>query len=168
MKVIFECIWNDPHYQHQVPQELWSYDPTTQIVREAACHAALMPFSLKLRHDLQYTGVADPATCVPPSSSLCSMHIADLPDNVFDNDVYLSEVRACMVAPLSPTEESMKTDIDNIVSQFPNLFSKGQDDLGLICDSDICHTIVVKPSSSPPSRFRSMSSYSERERESSC
>jgi hypothetical protein len=72
------------------------------------------------------------------------------------------------VAPTFPDlhnlGEQRQRDIEKIVREFGDLFSSGKEDLGKVDpDGDTCHRIDLKPDSSPPTRYRAMSSYSQRE-----
>ena len=163
MKVTFECIWTTSSGQRPyIPEELWSFDPINQVIRSAKCDAALLPFSLKLRETLSYEGVSSPSPLVT-SSSFISMHEVEVVDESMFDEPCLLEVRA--TPEDDPIEEQKRQDIKQILSEFPNLFSFGKDDLGRISNPDIYHKINLLPDSVPPTRLRSMSSYSEHERE---
>eukprot|EP00884_Botryococcus_braunii_P011538 jgi/Botrbrau1/20385/Bobra.0006s0046.1 len=49
MRIIFECLWSDPEYQHRLPATLWTFDEAQQLIRSSKCDSALLPFSLLYR-----------------------------------------------------------------------------------------------------------------------
>jgi hypothetical protein len=163
MNLEFECVWRDKIPQQQLPPDLWPYGPLQQVIRSCKCDAAVMPFSIAVREELQCCGDADPTSFSIPVS-LLSLHKVQIEDvDVFDERVHLAEVIA--KPKLLPSDEEKKRDIELLLSQYSCLFSTGQSDLGRIANPEICHRIIVHDDASPPSRFRAMSTYSERERE---
>jgi hypothetical protein len=163
MNLEFECVWRDKIPQQQLPPDLWPYGPLQQVIRSCKCDAAVMPFSIAVREELQCYGDVDP-TPFSIHVSLLSLHMVQIEDvDVFDEQVYLAEVIA--KPKLLPSDEEKKRDIESLLSQYSCLFSTGQSDLGRIANPEICHRIIVHDDAVPPSRFRAMSTYSERERE---
>jgi hypothetical protein len=116
-----------------------------------------------LREELQIYGDAD-SDPFPTPNTIVSAHSVQIEDvDVFNEDVVLAEVIA--VPKLMPSDEEKKKSIEALLSKYSCLFSTGQRDLGRISNPEICHRIVVYDDASPPSKFRAMSTYSERERE---
>jgi hypothetical protein len=160
MSIYFECIFEDRTYEHRVPDGLFEYDEVSQLMRECRADTAVLPFSLKLRDSANF--MSSPAEA-PLSSTLDAMHELELDDRLHDACPRLCEIKA---TPLIPDlDESKRKDIGNLLEEFADLYSSGKDDLGCISDPDICHQIHLQPNSYPPSKFRNMSSYSEREKE---
>lgn len=157
MRLVFECIWSEPGYQPRLPAELWEYDAAQQIIRNCKCDAALLPFSLFVRDSILYDSNAVPLS----STALISMHEIEVADPDLFCEPVLCEIKAS--SQLLPEQEDMKKDIESLISEFSCLFSTGKNDLGKV--ADVCHEINLKPDSYPPTKLRSMSSYSERERE---
>jgi predicted transcriptional regulator len=162
MKIVLECLWSgSPQFNH-LPQELWSYDPVQQIIRSRKCETSLFPMSLFLKEDLQYHGDTEPSPCI--ENTLASMHVIEVVDvDLFEDGPSILQVD--LVPQLSSLEEQQKEDVQAILKDFPHLFSSGSNDLGHIVNPDMCHRIELIEGATPPTRLRSMSSYSERERE---
>ncbi len=76
MKVVIQCIWQDPDRQPDLPLDLWEYDPLQQLIRSRTCEAGLLPFSILQRAQPHYAGVVEPS---PAYSSYASIHEATLP-----------------------------------------------------------------------------------------
>ena len=163
MNLVFECIWRDTVPQQQLPSDLWAYDPLQQVIRSCTCDAALLPFAVAIRDKLHYSGDADAAPLDFPQS-LISMHTVQIEDiELFKESVCLTEVVA--TPKLMPGDVNKRLDVENLLSDFPHLFSTGQNDLGRMASPGICHRIIVQSDATPPTRLRAMSQYSERERD---
>jgi hypothetical protein len=163
MNVVIKCIWRDKVPQQRLPPELWAYDPLQHVIRSCKRDAALLPFSVAVRDELQYYGDADPAPTLIPQS-LISMHSTQIDDlDLFNEDLCLAEIVA--KPQIVPEDVSKKNDVESPLSKYSCLFSTGQSDLGKIANPEISHRIVVHDDATPPTRLIAMSQYSERERE---
>ena len=90
-----------------------------------------------------------------------TVHIEDI--ELFKESVCLTEVVA--TPKLMPEDVNKRFDVENLLSDFPHLFSTGQNDLGRMASPDNCHRIIVQSDATPPTRLRAVSQYSERERD---
>lgn len=165
MTILYKCRWEPDLYQCDTPPELISYDPLHLLARELKCTDSALPYALVNWQEQDFYGCVRFRDFLETSGVLTS-NTVQIEECVSTQDPVLSSFEA--IAQTTHLTEDQKDQLSDIVDKFPGLFSKGKDDLGKVPpESKICHRITLKPGASPPTRLRSMSTYSERERESS-
>lgn len=161
MRVVFECSWREEDCASLPDDRLQQLDPIFRLHAEQSTISD-QPSCFR---------VVRPDSILWPSSRIClsdnttgviTLHVSSMPDDLFVSAAELDEKP--LLPDLSGLAEDQRSDVQKLIEEFNTLFSKGKSDLGRVNpESEVFHRIELKPDSSPPTRLRAMSSYSERE-----
>ena len=158
MKVVMECYWPETAFSEA------SSDPQTGDEYVYAARAAAQPTTPV---NVFKSSSADwPSSKITPcddTPGIITIHETFIDDLELFHDAVVMNV-APSFPDLSNLSAEKRADVERVVAEFSQLFSTGKDDLGRVNpESKVCHRIDLKPDASPPTRYRAMSSYSQRE-----